>query len=247
MQQIALGAVLISLLAGSGADAHGLFRRCRTCQASTGGKAPGKQTQPPASERIAPPAAPLTLNIASSGLEAEVQKRVKDWAGKGIKPQTSSTETATKSIKVIIDIDGQKFEGTLTLKGAGGKEPVVIVPGDLTKTLQSAFDGDAVVAPADKGKVKENLFIACKRLAASMDGSGPLKLTSDTIEGVRLLKNAEFNNAAGAKNLPQTRAAIDQHLSTFLPKGDKTALTPQSRKTLAAEFEKIAQALSAVK
>ncbi len=261
IRHIAFWAVVVSILTVGLAEGRGLFRRCHTCQTGTGANAPGRlETKPAAAEKLTtPPAAeklpaPITLDIASSGLEDEVQNRIKNWAAKGVIPGASTEAAAApKTIAILIEINGQKFEGTLTLKGTGGgKDPVITipeipVPGDLAKTLQAAFDSDTVQKPAVKVKIRDNLSIAYSKLAASVSGSGPLKLTMNTIEGVRLLKNSELNNAAGPNNLPKTQEVINQHLSKFLPKGDNTALTPQLRATLAGEFDKVSKALSVVK
>jgi hypothetical protein len=177
-------------------------------------------------------------------LESEVKTRIADWASRGVTPGALVQE-GPKSIKITIEIDGKKYEGTLSLQGAG-KDPVSVPPGDLPKALQAAFANDTVVGKNEKGRIKDNLIAAHKNLAANRVDEEGLELTSDTLEGVRLFRNAVISHVAGQRNLPKTQAVINAHLSTFLPKGDKTPLTPQLRKNLAVEFERIAQALATV-
>lgn len=241
--------LILCLLAANSTDANGLFRRCHTCQQGTS-SAKNIEAAPPRSENIQAPAAQsVPLAISSSGLEAEVLKRVADWTSKGKGVSTTTTTSGGETKTVTVKVGDQTLEITIRVTGAGTSGGPVPTP-DLTKGLQAAFDADIVLTGSNKTTAKTNLARVYTSMAERLRASDPLVLGTDTItkkEGVhRLLKALLDTNVGG--NLPKTQAEIDRLIVNALAlKNDQTVLTTPIRADIATKLELVAAALNAVK
>lgn len=240
-------AVCLFLVSFTFVNSTSAARFCRTCSQILTSSDDGSRTP-----EIAPPprvddAAPLA--ISSSGLEAEIQKRISDWADQGITPGApTDAAPAAATQTVTIQVGGQTIEITVAVKGTGGSTPTPT--GDLAKDLQTAFSADTVLPKTDKARIKDNLAKAFAELAGKFKSNDEIKLGALVVadkEDVGFLVRATLRNAAGAGNLPKTQAVILRRLEPLMPRNDRTALTAQIRAQLAAAFGDIAAALDALK
>ena len=228
--------------------ARGLFRGCHTCSPpSPGGNSPRNTEAVPPPKNDASNVPMPTLRIVSSGLEAEVVKRIAAWE------QTGVTTGGMDGAKVVIvEVGGQKVEIRIRIigGGVGGGGPDVKIDGDLTKTLQKAYDSDTTPAGADKAKAKATLIGIYTELANRVRSSDTLMLGTEAVADkatLRRFKLKAIDDLLGRLPLENTQEVIDTYLDKVLPRNDKAKLTAAIRTNVADEFAKVAAALSAVK
>ena len=242
IRPIAVCAVLASLISAASAESSWFCRKCSENQTAANRSRNVEAAPPPHAEAAAP------LAISSSGLESEIQARINEWAAKGITPGVATAAAAGDGTQTVtVKVGGQTLEITITVKGSGDAGGPAI-SGDLAKDLQAAYARDAVLL-GDKAKFKDNLVKVFTSLATTLKSNAQIRLGNDPItnkKGLDRVIAAELLNFAGGGNLPLTQAVIRKHLSPFLTDG-ATALSPDVRSQIAAECEKIAAALSAVK
>ena len=236
-------ALVASLISASSAEASWFCRNCSERQTSSNRSRNVELGPPPKAETAAP------LAISSSGLEAEIQKRIADWAAKGVTPEVTTGAAVSDGTKTVtVEVGGQTIDITITVRGSGGTAGGPGLTGDLAKDLQAAYAGDTVLS-GDKAKFKDSLAAMLTSLAAKFKSNEELRLGLDPIttkEGLERMIRADLLKFVGGTNLPQTQAVIRKHLTPLLTNG-ATKLTPQFRTQIAAELEKIAAVLSALK